>query len=250
VGCAGQGVEDHAGALAGGWDEARPVSLSGAFGLLRRHFIAVLVILLIAAGVGYSFKHTAPTYAETGTMVFLPPTSGAHPNAYAAVGGSLLEAAGTLAASAMSPQEQQMVQAQGGTTQYDVELLNSYNLQYPNFSNAYLVVTTTSTDPVAVHRTYNVVTQLLNKQFRQQQAASDVAQNNRILIVTAGNTRPLAQPGSSKRALIGLAILTIVAVFGVAAFLDKHPIRLRKIGSLSGAARPAAKVPPGRAVPD
>jgi hypothetical protein len=217
--------------------------------MLRRHFLAVLVILVVAAGVEYSFKHTAPVYAETGTLVFIPPTSGAHPNAYAAVGGSLLEAAGVLATQAMSPQEQQLVQAQGGTTQYDVELLNSYNLQYPNYSNAYLVVTTTSTDPVAVHRTYNVVTQLLYKQFRQQQAQSDVAQNNRILMVSAGDTGPLAQQGSSKRALIALAILTIVAVFGTAAFLDKHPIRLRGIGSLSGAGRPAAKVPPGRVPP-
>lgn len=231
------------------------MSLSGAFGLLRRHFIAVLVILVVAAGVEYSFKHSATTYAETGTLVFIPPTSGAHPNAYAAVGGSLLEAAGVLSTQAMSPQEQQLVQAQGGSTQYDVELLNSYNLEYPNYSNAYLVVTTTSTDPVAVHRTYNVVTQLLYKQFREQQAQSDVAQNNRILMVSAGDTGPLAQQGSSKRALIALAILTIVLVFGVAAFLDKHPIRLRGIGSLSGSGRPAAKgppgrVPPGRAVPD
>lgn len=218
--------------------------------MLRRHFIAVLVILAVAAGVEYSFKHTAPVYAETGTLVFIPPTSGAHPNAYAAVGGSLLEAAGYLATKAMSPQEQQLVQAQGGTTQYDVELLNSYNLQYPNFSNAYLVVTTTSSDPVAAHRTYGAVTQLLYKQFREQQAAADVTLNNRVLMVMAGDTGPLAQQGSSKRALIGLAILTIVAVFAAAAFLDKHPIRRRRIGSLSGAGRPAGKVPPGRAVPE
>lgn len=218
--------------------------------MLRRHFVAVLVILVVAAGVEYSFKHTAPVYAETGTLVFIPPTSGAHPNAYAAVGGSLLEAAGYLAAKAMSPQEQQLVQAQGGTTQYDVELLNSYNLQYPNFSNAYLVVTTTSQDPVAAHRTYGAVTQLLYKQFREQQAAAYVTQNNRVLMVMAGDTGPLAQQGSSKRALIGLAILTIVAVFAAAAFLDKHPIRLRRMGSLSGAGPPAGKVPPGRAIPE
>ena len=241
---------EHAGTLAGRRDEARVLSLSGAFALLRRHFVAVLVILVIAAGVEYGFKHAAPAYAETGTLVFIPPTSGAHPNAYAAVGGSLLEAAGTLAVSAMSPQEQQLVRAQGGTTQYDVELLNSYNLEYPNYSNAYLVVATTSADPAAAHRTYAVVTHLLYKQFRQQQAAADVALNNRVLMVMAGDTGPLAQQGSSKRALIGLAILTIVAVFGVAAFLDKHPIRLRRTGSVPGAARPPANLPPGRAVPD
>ena len=85
------------------------MSLFGALALLRRHFVAVLVILIIAVGVEYSFKHSAPAYAEVGTLVFIPPVSGAHPNAYSAVGGSILEAAGTLAVNAMSPQEQQQV---------------------------------------------------------------------------------------------------------------------------------------------
>jgi hypothetical protein len=234
---------------AGKQDGALLVSLSGAFALLRRHFVAVLVILVIAAGVEYGFKHTAPSYAETGTMVFIPPVSGAHPNAYAAAGGSLLEAAGTIAASAMSPQEQQLVLSRGGTAAYDVELLNSYNLEYPDYSNAYLVVTTTSGDPVAVHRTYETVVRLISKQFRGEQAANYVAQNNRIQIVMAGDTGPLIQQGSPKRALIGLVILTIVAVFGVAAFLDKHPIRLSRLGSRQPA-RPGAARPAGRAIPD
>ena len=123
------------------------MSLFGALALLRRHFVAVLVILVIAVGIEYSFKHSAPTYAEVGTMVFIPPISGAHPNAYAAVGGSILEAAGTLAVSAMSPQEQQQVLRGGGNAAYDVELLNSYNLEYPNYSNAYLTVSTASDGP-------------------------------------------------------------------------------------------------------
>jgi hypothetical protein len=42
----------------------------------------------------------------------------------------------------------------------------------------------------------------------------------------AGDSGPLAQQGSSKRALIGLFILTIVAMFAAASFLDRHPVRL------------------------
>jgi hypothetical protein len=220
--------------------------LSGALALLRRHFVAVLVILIIAVGVEYSFKHSAPAYAEVGTLVFIPPVSGAHPNAYSAVGGSILEAAGTLAVNAMSPREQQQVLRSGGNAAYDVELLNSYNLEYPNFSNAYLEVSTASTDPVAVHRTYVLVSRLLTRQFLDQQVAFGATSNNRIEIVTAGDSGPLAQQGSSKRALAGLLILTIVAVFAAASFLDRHPVRLPWTGHRASAAR----LPADRAIPE
>jgi hypothetical protein len=214
--------------------------------LLRRHFVAVLVILAVAAGVEYSFKHSAPAYAEVGTLVFVPPVSGAHPNAYSAVSGSILEAAGTLAVSVMSPQEQQQVLHSGGNAAYDVELLNSYNLEYPNYSNAYLMVSTASADPVAVHRTYTLVTRLLTSQFKAQQAGDGATPNNRIEIVMAGDSGPLAQQGSSKRAMIGLFILTIVAVFAAASFLDRHPVGLPGIGRRTGAAR----MPADRAIPE
>jgi hypothetical protein len=220
--------------------------LSGALALLRRHFVAVLVILAVAAGVEYTFKHTAPAYAEVGTLVFIPPVSGAHPNAYAAVSGSILEAAGTLAVSAMSPQEQQQILHGGGNAAYDVELLNSYNLQYPNYSNAYLMVSTASADPAAVHHTYALVTRLLTSQFQAQQAADGATLNNRVEIVMAGDSGPLAQQGSSKRVMIGLLILTIVAVFAAASFLDRHPVELPWIGRRAGAAR----MPADRAIPE
>ena len=222
------------------------MSLSGALALLRRHFVAVLVILVIAVGIEYSFKHSAPSYAEVGTLVFIPPVSGAHPNAYAAVGGSILEAAGTLAVQAMNLREQQQVQRGGGNAAYDVELLNSYNLEYPNFSNAYLMVSTASADPVAVHRTYVLVSRLLTSQFQAQQVAFGATPNNRIQIVMAGDTGPLEQQGSSKRALIGLFILTIVAVFAAASFLDRHPVRLPWTRRQTGAAR----MPADRAIPE
>lgn len=222
------------------------MSLSGAIALLRRHFVAVLVILVVAAGVEYTFKHSAPAYAEVGTLVFVPPVSGAHPNAYSAVGGSILEAAGTLAVNAMSPQEQQQVLRGGGNAAYDVELLNSYNLEYPNYSNAYLMVSTASTDPVAVHRTFALVTRLVTSQFQAQQAADGATANNRIETVMAGDSGPLEQQGSSKRALIGLFILTVVAVFAAASFLDRHPVRLPWTGRRAAEGR----MPADRAIPE
>ena len=213
------------------------MSLPQIAGLLRRHLLAILVVLAIAAAVEYEFKHSAASYAETATMVFVPPESGVHPNPFAAVGGSLTVVAGVLAVNSMSPQEQQLVARAHGTGTYDVELVNDYNLQYPNFSSPYLTVTTISSDPAAAHTTYTVLSQLLTNQFMTQQAQDGVLPNSRIQIVVAGDTGPLIQQGSPKRVLIGLFILTIVAVFGVAAFFDRHPVRLSRLRRKTGTRR-------------
>ena len=69
---------------------------------LRRHFVAVLAVLIIAMGVAYAFKHTTPVYGESATMVFLPPISGVKPNPFESVGGTLTEAAGTVAVKTVS----------------------------------------------------------------------------------------------------------------------------------------------------
>jgi len=212
--------------------------------LLRRHFVAVLAVLIIAMGVAYTFKHTTPTYGESATMVFLPPISGVKPNPFESVGGTLTEAAGTVAVSIMSPQSQQQVLRAGGTAQIDVELLNSYNLEYPDFSNPYLTVATTSTNFPAVHRTFTILTNMIMKNFTAEQVADDVAPNNRIQPLLEGDSGPLLQQGSSKRALGGLIILTFVAIFGVAAFFDRHPIRLSRIAAgRSPEPRPSVRAP-------
>jgi hypothetical protein len=226
------------------------MSLPAIAGLLRRHFLAVLAVLLLAAGVAYAFKHTAPTYTEDATMVFVPPISGAKPNPFEAVGGSLTEAAGTVAVNTMSPQGQRQVLQAGGIAQIDVELLNSYNLQYPNFTEPYLTVATTSQNFPAVHQTFTVVTKLLTQDFVTQQERDGVTPGNRIQLVLAGDTGPLLEQGSSKRALGGLIILTLVAIFGVASFLDRHPIRLfRSSGRRRPQARPAQTRPEQARVP-
>lgn len=213
---------------------------------LRRHVLAVLAILVLAAGAAYGFKHTAPSYAETATMVFIPPASTLHPNPFEAVGSTLTKAAGSMAAEVMSPQGQQQVQQAGGTAQMDVELLNGYDLEYPYFSEPYLTITTTSTSLDAVQRTFTAVTSLITHEFTAQQVQANVTPNNRIQTVLAGDTGPLVQPGSSKRVLGALALLTIVAIFAAASFLDRHPVRLsRRSRMRTPAPGPARRRLPG-----
>ena len=219
---------------AGGRNEAPVMSLPAIFGLLRRHLIAVLVVLAVAACVDYEFKHTTASYAETSTMVFVPPESGVHPNPLEAVGGALTVTAGVIAAQVMSPAEQQEVQRMGGAAGYDVELVNSYNLQYPNFSLPYLTITTTAADPSTAHSTYVILTKLITNQFNAQQAEYGTQSNSRAQIVVAGDTGPLIQQGSPKRALFGLILLTLVAVFSVATFFDRHPVKLSRLWARAG----------------
>jgi hypothetical protein len=202
------------------------VTLPEIAGLLRRHVLAVLAVLVVVLGVAYSFKHTAPTYAETATITIVPPVSGVHPNAFTAVGGALSTAAGAIATTAMSYQSRQQVLGEGGTAQIDVEPVNSYDLEYPNYSSPYLTVTTTSTDFSAVHHTFTLVNNLITSQVMARQVQDNVTPNNQLQLVVSGDTGPLLEQGSSKRALGALVILALVAVFGVATFLDRHPPRL------------------------
>lgn len=217
---------------AGGPDEALAVSLPEIAARLRRHVLAVLVVFVLAAGVAYGFKHTAPTYSETATMVFIPPASTLHPNPFEAVGSTLTKAAGAIAADVMSPQGRQQVLNAGGTAQTDVELVNGYDLEYPFYSEPYLTVTSTSTDPDSVQRTFTLISKLITNEFTAQQVQAGVAPINRIQIVQAGDTGPLVQPGSSKRVLGALALLTIIALFAVVSFLDRHPVRLSRFSRL------------------
>jgi hypothetical protein len=212
-------------------------------GRLWRHPIAVLVIIFCAVGVLHSIKSAPPTYGETGTMVFLPPYSGVHPNPYTAVGGSLTPTAGVIAAGIMSPQGQQQVAQAGGSATYDIGLVNGYNLQYPNYSSPYLDITTTDTNPDQVYKTFNIVTRMLSREMTAAQIDNGVPKRDRIFTQVAGASGPLLEQGSPKRSLAGIIILTLVALFAVTAFFDRHPVRL---GRLLGLGTASTRMPRAR----
>lgn len=201
--------------------------------LLRRHVFAVLAVVIVTAGLAYTFKHAAATYSEGGTMVFVPPETGPAPNPLEGVGGtvaeSLAESAGAVASQIMSPAGQQEVRQAGGTAGFNVQLLNSYDLEYPNYSNPYLVLNTTSGDPVAAHQTFTALDKVIASDFTAEQVRDNVVPANRIPVVLTGDTGPLAEQGSSKRALGALVLLAAVVALAVASFLDRHPVRPRRV---------------------
>jgi hypothetical protein len=209
------------------------VSLQEIAALVRRHVLVVGVILAIAAGVAYTFKHTPVQYQESGTIVLKPPLSAADPNPYSSFGGSLTEAAGTIALLMMSPQSQAQVVAAGGTATYDVALVNTGNLSSPIFGFPDVTVTATSEYPAAAHLTFVVVTRLFAQELAARQARAGATLASHIQPQLVGDTGVAATPGSSKRVFGGLLVLTAVAALSAASFLDRHPVRLRPPGLLS-----------------
>jgi hypothetical protein len=205
------------------------VSLQEIATLIRRHLAAVLVVIVCTAAVAVMFKRTPVLYQETGTVVFNDPVSKGFPNTYTSFSGSLVEAAGLMATSTMSPQDEQKIRAAGGTAHYDVALYNDYNLEYPDYSDPYIIVTTWSTDPAQVHRTFTAATQQLYSDLVSHQDQAGVATVNRITTNLVGDSGPLPQPGSSKRVDAGLLMLGIIAVFAVLIFLDRRQLRLSRL---------------------
>lgn len=207
--------------------------------LLRRHLVAVLAVLLLALWTVHYFKATPMVWNDSATVVFKPPISQRYPNPYESGGGSIITAAGVIATYVNGSEGQKLVAAAGGTLPYTTELINGYNQDYPNYSAPEVDVEVNGTDINAVTRTYTAVIQVLKAQTIARQKAAKAPKVDRIALQVIGGSGPLDQPGSSKRSLGGLMLLTLIAIFAVAIFFDRHPIRLGELTrSKRGAGRP------------
>jgi hypothetical protein len=195
--------------------------------LMRRHVVAVMVVLVLAASVGYMLRHTQPSYEETATMILATPDSAANPNPYNVFSVSLIDTGDVMVRTLMGPQGQQQVRAAGATGTFDVALVNLYNEEYPNYQ-PYITVIGISQDPAEAHHTFAIVSKVLSDNLAAAQAKQGVPPVDRITGTIVGDTGPLVQSGSSKREYVIFVVLTIIAVFTVALFLDRHPFRLRR----------------------
>ena len=194
--------------------------------LMRRHIIAVMVILVLAASVGYMLKRTKPVYEETGTVVLAIPSSAQNPNPYNFFGDSLTYTGYVIVHMLMSPQGQQQLRAAGAIGTFNLALVNAYNEEYPNYE-PYIAVTGGSRDPADAHRTFAIVAKVLSDDLSAMQAQQGVLPLDRISGTMVGDSGTIIQSGSPKREYGMLAALVIVVVFTVVLFLDRHPLRPR-----------------------
>jgi hypothetical protein len=207
--------------------------------LLRRHFVAVLAVLVLALWLVHDFKATPVVWNESATVIFNSPVSQRYPNPYEAGGGSIVTGSGVIANYVNGSVGQKLVSAAGGTLPYTVQLINAYNQDYPNYPSPEVDVEVNGTDIGAVMRTYAAVIQVVKAQNVGRQVAAKTPKVDWITLKVVGGNGPLAQPGSSKRALGGLMVLTLVGIFAVAIFFERHPVRLGELSrSRRGTGRP------------
>jgi hypothetical protein len=190
--------------------------------LVRRHWVAAGVVLVLAAAALYTIKSSTPSYQESSTITFIAPKFKFFPNPYDSDSDYPLIITDEIVARAMmSPQSQSLVQAAGGTGDYTVAPVNLYNQQFPDYGVPEAAITTTASSPEAAHSTYVIVARQLANRLAVMQAKVKPA--SRIVLNTAGDSGPIIQSGSPKRSYAGLMLLTLVAFFMLAIFLDRHP---------------------------
>lgn len=195
--------------------------------LMRRHLLAVMVVLLIAAGVTYGIMRTPPMYSQSATVVFMAKNSPAGSHSSASFINPLVATEVMMTQILTTPLAQSQVRAAGGTASFEFVPFNLYSMQYPDYGEPIATLTATSQRAADVQRTFTVVVRLLGQRLAAVQEQAAVPQRSRIQGYLAGDTGPVAQPGSSKRVFAGLALLTVVAIFMVAKYLDRHRRRSR-----------------------
>jgi hypothetical protein len=199
--------------------------------------VAVVVTLLIALGAGYAMKRTRPAYLETATVVFSLPRSQTAPNAYFVFAPALITSSEAIIQVLMSPQGRRQISEAGGTAKVDLELVNLYNQEYPEYGVPLATLTAVSPSAAATHRTFMIAARLLNHDLVTRQAHSGVPWRDRITEQVIGDSGAIAQKGSSKRAYAGLAFLTLAGVCMVWGWMGQ---RLTRQSRPSSAAELAA----------
>ena len=193
--------------------------------LVRRHVVAVLVVLILAAGLYYHIEHADPGYTDAATVAFTSPGAGLF-----IYSQDLLVIDALVTNQVMSQEGQQKVRNAGGTASYDVALINLNDEDFPNYSNPYVTVTTSSANPGDAQNTFSAVMQVMQEDLTSLQAQQGAKPKTWMGLRTiADPSGPIARTGSPKRTFVALAALAIIAAFMIAEFLDRHPVRPRDL---------------------
>ena len=191
--------------------------------LMRRHLAAMVIVMTIAAGVTYSMMNAPPTYSESGTVIFSAGPLLGESGVSASFTNPLIATEVMMSQTLTSSLAQSQVRAAGGTAAFELAPYNLYSLQYPDYGEPAATLTVTSDDPAAVQRTFRVVLDILEQRLAALQA--DVRPHDRVQDSLVGNSGIAAQSGSSIRIFGGLVLLTVIAMFMVANFLDRRRYR-------------------------
>jgi hypothetical protein len=184
----------------------------------RRHLVAVLAVMVLAVGVAWDIRTTPLTYEEDATVALMAPGN----NPYALLGHQLIPMASLMTTTITSTAYVDKIRAAGGTATAEIAMVNLYNEQFPVYGVPFIQISTESSDPAAVNRTFDIVVQTLRDLMSARQAQAGVPRASFISMKVVGDSGVQTPDGSHIRVLAGLAILTLMVLFLVVTFLDRR----------------------------
>jgi hypothetical protein len=194
--------------------------------LLRRHILAVAVVVLLASVAGHDILTTPPVYSESGSVVFTLTRRllglAAASDQRALIGQSLIATEATMVEAVSSPPAAAGVRAAGGTAHFTVTPFNSHNLEYPDYAVPSATLVVSSPSPSATQRTFDLVVRMITHRLAVAQERAGAAAGNRIRVYVAADTGLQRSSGSPVRIMCGMGLLTTVAVLTVTGLLDRR----------------------------
>lgn len=202
------------------------MGLYGLISAIRRHLVIVALVLCVAVGIAYSFKRAPLTYSEHAVIVLAPPGQELSPpysNPYAPPFGTSLISTGELMEKWMDGEQgQQDLQRAGIEKSFGVALINFSNQEYPYYGVPDLAVSSVASTPSSAHSALLSGIRIFTQGLTQREMAAQVPPNDQIAVHVIGDGGPASHPGSSKRALAGLVIMTIIAMCMITSFVDRR----------------------------
>jgi hypothetical protein len=171
---------------------------------------AVMVVLLLGAGLAYGIEGVPPTYLESASVLFSLPKSKTNPNAYYYFAPSLIMSGEGISQLLANQQVRGQIRRAGGTADVNLALINLYNEEYPEYGEPLATLTSSSPSAASTHRTFRIAKRLLDQILNSIQANAGVPVHNRISAQIFADTGPIIQQGSSKRVYAGIALLAAI----------------------------------------
>jgi len=157
-----------------------------------------------------SIERTRPVYVESATVLFALPASNGYSALYTWQGQSLIATGSVMSQIFMSPQIMSHIRKAGGTASYDLELVNLYNQDYPDYSYPEATLTAYSPRAANTRLTYLIALRTLTGLLARRQVQAGAPPGDRIVIRVADNVGPVAESGSRPRSVFGLLLLAMV----------------------------------------
>lgn len=197
--------------------------LSELAALARRHILALSIVFIVTLGIAYEFKHTKPAYTETSTVAL-----GVGNSNGAAYQSSLITTGQIVVIWISGAQGKQQLADAGVGSNFTVSLVNSQNLDQPQYSNPYLTVSETNPDAATTHKDFSDGMKILLDGIVELQSKFHLPTGDHVTARMLADSGPVAQIGSESRSYGALAFLGLVAAYVTSRSLDNRAVRSRR----------------------